>query len=69
METHLQHRDRVGVQDAVLLEDYTSEAAFVENLEKRFKENIIYVSTSNLLCLSLVLSYRKFVSLAETPFN
>lgn len=45
METHLQHRDRVGVQDAVLLEDYTSETAFVENLEKRFKENIIYVSS------------------------
>jgi hypothetical protein len=44
METHLQDRDRVGVQDAVLLEDYTSEVAFVENLQKRFKENLIYVS-------------------------
>lgn len=44
METSLQHRDRVGVQDAVLLEDYTSENAFVDNLHKRFKENLIYVS-------------------------
>lgn len=48
METSLQDRDRVGVQDAVLLEDYTSEAAFVDNLQKRFKENIIYVSIYNL---------------------
>lgn len=45
METSLQDRDRVGVQDAVLLEDYTSEEAFVDNLQKRFKENIIYVSS------------------------
>ncbi|KAF2905235.1 hypothetical protein ILUMI_00959 [Ignelater luminosus] len=42
METHLQHRDRVGVADAVLLEDYTNETAFVDNLEKRFNENLIY---------------------------
>lgn len=45
METSLQDRDRVGVQDAVLLEDYTSEEAFVDNLQKRFNENIIYVSS------------------------
>lgn len=44
METSLQDRDRVGVQDAVLLEDYTSDAAFVDNLHKRFGEDIIYVS-------------------------
>lgn len=44
MEKSLEDRDRVGVQDAVLLENYTSEKAFVDNLEKRFKENIIYVS-------------------------
>lgn len=43
MESHLHDRDRVGVQDAVLLEDYTNENAFVDNLNKRFKENIIYV--------------------------
>ncbi|KAF7269721.1 hypothetical protein GWI33_017239 [Rhynchophorus ferrugineus] len=42
MESHLEHRDRVGVQDAVLLEDYTNERAFIENLQKRFKENVIY---------------------------
>lgn len=42
MEHHLHERDRVGVQDAVLLEDYTSEDAFVDNLNKRFKEDVIY---------------------------
>lgn len=44
MEHALQHRERVGVQDFVLLEDFRSEAAFIDNLKKRFHENIIYVS-------------------------
>jgi len=44
MESHLEDRHRVGVPDAVLLEDYNSEDAFVNNLEKRFKEDVIYVS-------------------------
>ncbi len=43
MESALTARDRVGVQDFVLLENYTSEVAFIENLRKRFKENLIYV--------------------------
>ncbi|CAH1179586.1 unnamed protein product [Phaedon cochleariae] len=42
MEQLLHDRDRVGVQDAVLLENYTSEEAFVDNLNKRFNENVIY---------------------------
>ncbi|KAH1011643.1 hypothetical protein HUJ04_000967 [Dendroctonus ponderosae] len=42
MESYLEDRDRVGVADAVLLEDYTSEEAFVNNLQKRFNEDIIY---------------------------
>lgn len=46
MERSLHDRDRVGVQDCVLLEDFTSETAFIENLKKRFKENLIYVSLS-----------------------
>lgn len=45
MESHLEHRDRVGVADAVLLEDYESQDAFVNNLQKRFIEDVIYVST------------------------
>lgn len=45
MESALTARDRVGVQDFVLLENFTSEAAFIENLRKRFKENLIYVSS------------------------
>lgn len=44
MERDLHVRDRVGVQDFVLLEDYKSEAAFIENLQKRTKEDLIYVS-------------------------
>lgn len=47
MESALTARDRVGVQDFVLLENFTSEAAFIENLRKRFKENLIYVSHSS----------------------
>ena len=43
MEQDLHVRDRVGVQDFVLLENHTSEAEFLENLQKRFKEDLIYV--------------------------
>ncbi|KAF4527003.1 hypothetical protein B566_EDAN001550 [Ephemera danica] len=42
MESSLSARDRVGVQDFVLLVNYSSEDAFVDNLQKRFKENLIY---------------------------
>ncbi|CAO2616686.1 Unconventional myosin-Ic, partial [Lemmus lemmus] len=31
-----------GVQDFVLLENFTSEAAFIENLRRRFWENLVY---------------------------
>lgn len=44
MERELNERGRAGVADAVLLEDFTNENAFIENLEKRFHENFIYVS-------------------------
>lgn len=43
MESALTARDRVGVQDFVLLENHNSEAAFIENLRRRFRENLIYV--------------------------
>ncbi|KAK9736480.1 Unconventional myosin tail, actin- and lipid-binding [Popillia japonica] len=42
METSLKDRDKVGVQDTVLLENYTDENVFVDNLRKRFKEDLIY---------------------------
>ncbi|XP_037936316.1 unconventional myosin IC isoform X2 [Teleopsis dalmanni] len=42
MERGLHERDRVGVQDFVLLEDFENEEAFIDNLRKRFQENIIY---------------------------
>ncbi|CAH0548019.1 unnamed protein product [Brassicogethes aeneus] len=49
MERHLQDRDRVGVHDAVLLEDFQSEDVFVENLQKRFNENVIYTYIGQVL--------------------
>lgn len=52
MERDLHARDRVGLQDFVLLEDFQSVDAFVDNLRKRFKENLIYVSRQY-LCMSL----------------
>lgn len=44
MENALQARDRVGVQDFVLLEDFQSERAVIDNLKKRCQGNLIYVS-------------------------
>lgn len=44
MEGALTARDKVGVQDFVLLDAYTSESAFLDNLRKRFSENLIYVA-------------------------
>ena len=44
MERDLHARDRVGLQDFVLLENLRSVDAFVDNLRKRFNENLIYVS-------------------------
>ncbi|XP_067084920.1 unconventional myosin-Ic isoform X1 [Osmerus mordax] len=49
MESALSARDRVGVQDFVLLENYNSEAAFIENLRRRFKENLIYTYIGSVL--------------------
>ncbi|KAL1501336.1 hypothetical protein ABEB36_006675 [Hypothenemus hampei] len=42
MESHLEHRHKVGVADAVLLEDFTNQDAFINNLEKRFNKDVIY---------------------------
>ena len=44
MERALHARDQIGVEDFVLLEDYQSQDAFVDNLRKRFKADLIYVS-------------------------
>ncbi|XP_024942663.1 myosin-IB isoform X2 [Cephus cinctus] len=49
MERGLHERDRVGVQDFVLLEDFTNENAFVDNLRKRFRENLIYTYIGQVL--------------------
>lgn len=47
VESALHARDHIGVQDFVLLEDFKSEDAFLENLRKRFKSELIYVSYLN----------------------
>ena len=44
MEAALVERDKVGVQDFVLLNDHLSLDEFIANLEKRFKHDLIYVS-------------------------
>ncbi|XP_055379065.1 unconventional myosin IC isoform X2 [Condylostylus longicornis] len=49
MERGLHDRDRVGVQDFVLLENYQSEDAFIDNLKKRFNENLIYTYIGQVL--------------------
>ncbi|XP_074528378.1 unconventional myosin-Ic-like [Halichoeres trimaculatus] len=49
MESALTARDRVGVQDFVLLENYNSEAAFIENLRRRFRESLIYTYIGSVL--------------------
>lgn len=49
MERGLHDRDRVGLQDQVLLENYQSEDAFIDNLKKRFQENLIYVSFAKIM--------------------
>ncbi|KPP56366.1 hypothetical protein Z043_126025, partial [Scleropages formosus] len=49
MEGALTARDRVGIQDFVLLDSYTSESAFLDNLRKRFHENLIYTYIGTLL--------------------
>ncbi|XP_047447962.1 unconventional myosin-Ih [Mugil cephalus] len=48
MEGALTARDRVGIQDFVLL-DETTEAAFLNNLKKRFSKDLIYTYIGTLL--------------------
>uniref|UniRef100_A0A4W5QBH5 Myosin IH n=1 Tax=Hucho hucho TaxID=62062 RepID=A0A4W5QBH5_9TELE len=49
MEGALTARDRVGIQDFVLLDAHTSETAFLGNLKKRFSEDLIYTYIGTLL--------------------
>nr|XP_033811485.1 unconventional myosin-Ih isoform X1 [Geotrypetes seraphini] len=49
MEGALPARERVGVQDFVLLDSFTSETAFLDNLRKRFREHLIYTYIGTLL--------------------
>ncbi|XP_076054733.1 unconventional myosin 61F isoform X2 [Oratosquilla oratoria] len=49
MEQTLEDRERAGVPDAILLEDFNSEDAFIENLSKRYHENIIYTYIGQVL--------------------
>lgn len=47
LEGALIARDRVGIQDFVLLDAHNSETAFLDNLKKRFTEDLIYVSQTS----------------------
>ncbi|XP_052412896.1 unconventional myosin-Ic isoform X1 [Carassius gibelio] len=49
MESALSARDRVGVQDFLLLENYNSEAAFIENLRRRYREGLFYTYIGSVL--------------------
>ncbi|XP_031427045.1 unconventional myosin-Ih [Clupea harengus] len=49
LEGALIARDRVGIQDFVLLDAYTSETAFLDNLKKRFTGDLIYTYIGTLL--------------------
>lgn len=49
MEQDLHIRDQVGVQDFVLLENFKSEEAFIENLQKRTKADLIYTYIGSVL--------------------
>nr|NP_001093501.1 unconventional myosin-Ic [Danio rerio]A5PF48.1 RecName: Full=Unconventional myosin-Ic; AltName: Full=Myosin I beta; Short=MMI-beta; Short=MMIb [Danio rerio] len=49
MESALSARDRVGVQDFLLLENHNSEAAFIENLRRRYREGLIYTYIGSVL--------------------
>ncbi|KAM4708233.1 unconventional myosin-Ih [Discoglossus pictus] len=49
MEGSLSAREKVGVQDFVLLDSHTSEEAFMDNLRKRFQENLIYTYIGTML--------------------
>lgn len=62
MESVLEGRERTGVPDAILLEDYLSEKAFIDNLKKRYHENIIYVSILPRVTDSWIDSYRNVCS-------
>ena len=61
MENSFQHRKTVGVEDFVLLDDYRSEDAFLENLKKRFQEDLIYVRNF----IFFLLEFCHFVFLAH----
>ncbi|XP_018019486.1 unconventional myosin IC [Hyalella azteca] len=49
MESSLDDRHRVGVPDAILLEDYMSEEVFRDNLRKRYMNNHIYTYIGQVL--------------------
>ena len=70
IESALSARDRVGVQDFVLLHDHTSESEFIENLKKRFTNDLIYVSGVRVFCLFAGVSGMRtlsgFVSIAAS---
>ncbi|XP_039361128.1 unconventional myosin-Ih isoform X2 [Mauremys reevesii] len=71
MEGALIARDRVGVQDFVLLDSHTSEAAFLDNLRKRYRENLIYVNLHAFMTSSFMamLTYIGTLLVSVNPYK
>lgn len=67
MEGALTARDRVGIQDFVLL-DETTEEAFINNLKKRFNNDLIYVRTWNTIFCprNICIQFSKNISFFQT---
>lgn len=62
LEGALIARDRVGIQDFVLLDAHNSETAFLDNLKKRFTEDLIYVSETSKTKVNLLVLVIKLMS-------
>jgi hypothetical protein len=66
MESELHARDKAGVQDFVLLEDFTNEDAFLDNLQKRYNSDLIYVSQYRKKSISLYITWKTYIVILQS---
>lgn len=70
LEGALIARDRVGIQDFVLLDAHNSETAFLDNLKKRFTEDLIYVSEKQrLISRVFFIVIVSFINQKTSPYS